>query len=305
MSEAQEQEPRPDHALLFACHDSDYVLPRLAALSAAEIPYDLARGEDGWEVRVSLAQLAAAQGELSAYDAINRGWPPRAEVAPVPAASVSGLLASFGAGLALLLCYRHTGSFSVAHGPFAGGCADSAAIRAGEWWRSVTALTLHADISHVLGNVVCAVFFGQGVCSIVGAGLGWALILLTGISGNLVTAWMLGPGHISVGASTATFGALGILSALQVAHNLRRHGRWRGVWDRTWIPLGAGVALLALLGVGPRADLTGHFCGFFSGVLLGACCYRLIGRPPGRVWQAALMCAVCACPVVCWQLALR
>ena len=39
------------------------------------------------------------------------------------------------------------------------GALDAERVRAGEWWRAVTSLWLHADAMHVFGNAVAAVVF--------------------------------------------------------------------------------------------------------------------------------------------------
>ena len=43
---------------------------------------------------------------------------------------------------------------------FVAGRVDGELIRQGEVWRLFTALTLHADVKHLLGNIVFGVFFG-------------------------------------------------------------------------------------------------------------------------------------------------
>ena len=99
---------------------------------------------------------------------------------------------------------------------------------------------------------------------------------------------------ISVGASTAVFGALGAVAALQARDPEQRR--------RAWAPLGAGVALLAFLGTGKRADFAGHFCGFLAGVLLG---FLPLPRWRNRPAQAALAIAALAVPMAAWYRALR
>jgi membrane associated rhomboid family serine protease len=78
-------------------------------------------------------------------------------------------------------------------------------VMAGEWWRAVTALTLHADAPHVGGNAVAIGVLMTAVCWHLGPGLGAWLLLLAGAAGNLLTAAVHGGGHSSVGASTAVF----------------------------------------------------------------------------------------------------
>jgi len=69
--------------------------------------------------------------------------------------------------------------------------------------------------------------------------------------------------------------------------------------DLYWIPLGAGLALLAFLGTSKRADLAGHLCGFAAGVVLGAS-ISLLPRVRSIPAQAALAVAALACVAVAW-----
>src|SRR5437016_9452621 len=90
---------------------------------------------------------------------------------------------------------------------FARGSAATDRIVAGEWWRTVTALTLHADASHLLGNAAASVVLVGAVSRELGPGLGLWLVLLAGAGGNALTAVAHSAHHASVGASTAIFGA--------------------------------------------------------------------------------------------------
>ncbi len=145
----------------------------------------------------------------------------------------------------------------------------------GEWWRPFTALFLHADVAHVLGNALSGTLFGTWVCRSLGPLRGWALILLAGALGNFCNGVAHhGEEFRSLGASTAVFGALGALTG----HGLR-HVAWsrtaagfRSYGVRRLVPLLAGLALLGMTGAGetPRTDVAGHFFGFSAGVVLGA-----------------------------------
>lgn len=140
-----------------------------------------------------------------------------------------------------------------------------------EWWRAVTALTLHGDSVHLASNLVGGMGFGYLVCRIYGAGLGWLLILLSGCIGNAINAWVYYPSvHYSIGASTAVFGALGLLTGSAVVR-LRGAGASGSSWLPQWcVALFAGLTLLSLLGLGDeRVDVGAHFCGFFVGLLCG------------------------------------
>jgi rhomboid protease GluP len=53
-------------------------------------------------------------------------------------------------------------------------------------------------------------------CDQLGPGVGLWLVLLAGTAGNALTAVAYGTQHNSVGASTAMFGAIGILAATRI-----------------------------------------------------------------------------------------
>ena len=165
---------------------------------------------------------------------------------------------------------------------FARGAAHGERLLSGEYWRAVTSLTLHADAAHALANAVAAALFVPGVFRVFGPGLGSALVLLAGAGGNLLNAFLQGAGHASVGASTAVFGAVGLLGGSGLARRQLGGGRGR----RAWAPFAAGVGLLAMLGTGgERTDFWAHGFGFAVGAALGLLSSRRLHDPPGRVLQ--------------------
>lgn len=140
-----------------------------------------------------------------------------------------------------------------------------------EWWRPFTALFLHADPPHLIGNLLSGMLFGTLVARSIGPLRGWALILLSGTLGNAITSFLTWPeSFTSLGASTAVFGALGILSGLGFTSMLRH--RFRMPWAKTAAPVIAGVILLGWLGGGSpggNTDVLGHIFGFTSGLASG------------------------------------
>jgi rhomboid protease GluP len=156
------------------------------------------------------------------------------------------------------------------------GRADATAIiRQGEWWRCVTALFLHADSAHLVANILSGAGFGLILAKLYGGPLAWALILITGAMGTALTAGIYFPAdHFSIGASTAVFAALGLLTSAGVVMSLRAGKSGLGL--PSWLlPLLAGLTLLGFLGVGDggdlmrRIDLVAHLSGFVVGFLLG------------------------------------
>lgn len=140
-----------------------------------------------------------------------------------------------------------------------------------EWWRPFTALFLHADVPHLMGNLLSGLFFGTLVARLIGAWRGWALILACGTLGNAITSALTWPEEFtSIGASTAVFGALGILSGLGFSAMLR--ARLHLPWARIAAPVLAGVVLLGWFGGGSangNTDVLGHVFGFGSGLAEG------------------------------------
>ena len=203
--------------------------------------------------------------------------------------------------LALVLAYVATGPRAEQSHFLVAGSADSERILSGEPWRAVTALTLHADPSHLVANVTAGALLATAVCRTVGGGLGAALIVAAGAGGNALNALLQGPPHVSIGASTAVLGAVGLLSGLAFART-RRTLRRRG---RAWLPLAAGLALLGMLGSDPRTDLGAHLCGFVVGVALGAIAGWAMASGPGRGVQRTLAVATAVAVAASWWLALR
>ena len=118
-------------------------------------------------------------------------------------------LGALGRGSGAFISFWWTGIRDIdTRGLFAAGQADAERILSGAWWRVITALTLHAHWGHLFGNAVAMLVFGGAVCRWLGGGVGIGLIFATGVLGNLATAIYHGDAHFSVGASTATFGAL-------------------------------------------------------------------------------------------------
>ena len=248
--------------------------------------------EDGrWVVYVPSEQVDQATAALTAYD----GDRERVDEEAEPPQSLAGIVLS----LVIVTIYALSGPRARWSEAFRAGSAVAERIVAGEWWRAVTALTLHADAAHILGNAFIGLVFTTAVCRLLGPGLGTALILGTGVVGNLLAAVVRRTASSSVGASTAIFGAVGILCGRAVVRAARR----RAIGRRPWVPLAAGLALLALLGTSERADLLAHATGFFVGLPLGAMTAET--RRPGWQVQAALAGGSALIVIGSWVLALR
>lgn len=273
-------------------------------LDSRFIPCSIEPDGAGWQLLVPSELLDSASSELKLYEEKNRFWPPPLPVTrkmfenTLPTVSVLILLATFHNLTLLGLSTPERGFIDLAEI----GTAHAEKILGGEWWRLVTALTLHADVTHILGNLTIGGILIILLCRELGSGLAWSLLLGTGILGNLLNALMQSPTHRSVGASTALFGAVGLMaaiSAVRYRHHLKRH------W---FIPVAAGLALLAILGTeGKQTDLGAHLFGFGFGTVIGLFTEHLTGKlgPPGRLLNALLGLVSAGVVLLSWWAALE
>lgn len=236
-------------------------------LTARSVPHSLRRSGTGWTIQVPRRRADEAAREIVSFLNENReeALAPPAAGAP---SNVAATLWTLGV-VAVFLAYLGSDSWifgqRIRWDRLGGG--DSAAMLSGEWWRAATALTLHADPPHLIGNLVTGGLFLLLLCRETGVGLGFFLCLAAGICGNWLKVELQGPGVYFIGSSTAVFGALGALGGLRSVRGFSGMS-----WKRT-LPAGAGLMLLAMLGSGEegeRIDLVGHLCGFAAGLVLGA-----------------------------------
>jgi membrane associated rhomboid family serine protease len=277
--------------------------PRLAeewelVLLAQHLSPNLRRTPDGIALCVAQAELSRALAGLAAYERENQ----RKALERIEPMASGSCFAGVAVASLLLGFYFATVQWLPTMSWFERGSADAQRILEGELWRTVTALTLHADIGHALSNAVVVGLFFSALSSMVGAGLGAALILLAGAGGNLANAFLHGSPHDSVGASTAVFGAVGLLASLGLIRRRRQPFSRR----RAWLPVAAALALLGMLGSGgQRVDIWAHLFGLLVGALLGVIVARFALAAPG--WRTQRVCgaAAVAAVIFCWTLAWR
>jgi len=266
-------------------------------LAAAGIPHRIEPADAGWALVVPDAEVVRGQRALRVYDEENRRQhdttPP--EGGPGRTAWTVGL----AAGTLLLGFFAVTGPPAVGSRWFTRGAAASGPMLNGEPWRAVTALTLHVDLVHAVGNAIAIGLLLPPIAERLGPGGGVGLVLLAGAGANLLAAAMQSPQHVAAGASTAAFGAIGILAGLRV----RARSGAGGLGRRWWIVPVATLLLLAMLGTGRNVDVLGHALGLLSGAALAL----VAGLSPRRLAtsvQWALLAAAALGVVGCWGLAL-
>lgn len=268
------------------------------------IAYWMIPVEQGYEVQVEadVAQEVIHQLERSRKE--NRFWPRNYEdfignSEGSQKASVLGYAVFFAVLVVTFLAQMQWGEGLVE----AGSLNVRVITENHQWWRLLTALTLHADVPHLLGNLGLGSFFALFVLQRFGNRLGWSLILWAGVFGNLLNVWVHGEETFSaIGASTAVFGAVGITSGGALFQLIRtrsaRHAR------DMMIPVFVALMMLAWWGSsGQNTDIIGHLMGLMCGILLGCAGVPLFARLP--LWTRAVVAILSASAVgLAWVFAL-
>jgi membrane associated rhomboid family serine protease len=263
-------------------------------LTAAGIAHAIAGHDDGWSVLVFVDDADRAHAALAAYDRENTDRIPPAEAAPYP------WMSGVAVAALLLVVFSFTGPPAAGSRWFERGAAVSARIITDEPWRAVTALTLHATTVHVLGNAAATAVLLPPLVQRLGLGVALCVLLLSGVTGNLLSALVHDPRHTAIGASTATFGAIGALAALRLVR-----GPTADAPRRRWVVPAAAVLLLVMLGTAPESDVVAHALGLAAGGAFGLAAGAAVYRPPRAAMQSALTGAAVLAVAGAWTLAMR
>ncbi|MDQ7835776.1 MAG: rhomboid family intramembrane serine protease [Humidesulfovibrio sp.] len=265
-------------------------------LRARRVPHRVRPMPGGYTVQVPARFLRQAVDEITLYHHENVSPHPDIPLAPVQERSRP----TVGAMLALCAFFVLTHRPMPTFGSYpqywqSVGAGDATLLLGGQWWRMFTALTLHADPAHVASNAVIGGVFLILLSRRVGSGAAWFLAILAGGLGNVLNVLAQGPAHLSVGFSTAVFGAAGVLAGLKAVSGEGALSQPRGEFQagaRGWLlPVAAGLALLASLGTaGENTDIGAHFFGLLAGGLLGLPVGRWAARRgyPNETWGERL-----------------
>ncbi|MBW2658668.1 MAG: rhomboid family intramembrane serine protease [Deltaproteobacteria bacterium] len=270
-------------------------------LSAVDIPYRINAGDDNtFEFVVPASLKERALYEIASYEQENRDWPPPPPAAPAFAPSFKAM--SFLVIGSLIFIFSLSGDWHPESVYFQRGAGDSSAILlGGEYYRLITALMLHADIVHLMGNCFLGGFLLHFYFKLTGNGLGLFAMLLTATIANFINVLVHGQGHHFVGFSTAVFSVIGILCTLGYI-------RSRSIINlHLFMPIMAGVALLAMLGSGgERTDIGAHFFGLAVGLAGGLILRSRKAKTirDSTAIQIILGTAACSAAWISWSMAL-
>jgi membrane associated rhomboid family serine protease len=246
---------------------------RALVLASVRIPYQLIDDGLSCALVVPAEYSARAVEELRLYEDENPPVQTKVRKRIVYQDAVPGVVA-----YVLVICIvAWLAGYSIfGSNWFVAGRVDGTLIRDGEWWRTITALTLHSGVRHLLGNLVFGVFFGIFARRILGSGVAWLAVVIAAALGNVANTLLLDSTHRSIGASTAVFATLGLLAGYVWRGQLMAQDRW----STRFGPIVGGLALLMFTGTGDEntdigAHLLGFICGFAMGMLL-----TMIGKMP-------------------------
>lgn len=246
-------------------------------------------------LEVAAAQCGAALRVLKQYHVENRGWGMRREL---PVVHLSFNWACLGWAAIMILIHSLAtlpGSRMVAAGVLA-----TSVLTAHEWWRLLTAMTLHNDPGHLASNLVTGILL-LGL-SMARYGVGWGLLgpWLAGALANLSALFIYGAGYQSLGASGMVLAALGILTVAGMSEALRQRPGWKPMLAT----LSAGLMLFVLTGSNPASDLVVHLGGFGFGLAVGGVLEFLLVAHRGNRLQSLALTACLASAALAWLLAL-
>jgi len=286
-------------SIVFTHHSNLACVERQFVLQSRGIASQIIENEDGFVLVVDSQFHSQALAEMNSYvdeNIINSPKPANTE--PTPLEFIPALL---GYAWTLIFVSIVAGFSLFGADWYVQGRVDASEIYSGQWWRLVTALSLHANGQHLLSNMGFGLLFLYYIGRYLGYGLSLLTVLMTGIAGNAINVYMHGSTHHSIGASTAVFGALGLLSA----YVWKQKYFSQASWSKRLGPIFGGIALLAFTGTGgENTDIGAHLWGFASGLMIGWFCAQFYGTvrldSKAQKYYAALALALI---LISWSLA--
>lgn len=144
-------------------------------------------------------------------------------------------------------------------------------VHQGQYWRLLSGTFLHANLIHLLFNMLVLFDVGPAVEEMYGQARFLTLYLLAGICGSLASYWWNFPFTFMVGASGALFGLIGVMVAYGYRHRTALAQQIKTMYVR-WAIYGLVFGFLM-----PGVDNAAHVGGLIGGVAFG---YAVSDMPP-------------------------
>lgn len=222
------------------------------------IEHRLVRSEEGpFQIFIVPEMESAAKTQLELYHKEN---PPKEENPPIPLSfSLQPLWVLLAPILVTLL--QFTDKINL----HSEGVSDAAKVLKGEWWRSLTAQTLHGDARHLASNLLCGYIVMNMITFRIPLLRLVPFIAVATAVANLCVSATVQTDFRSLGFSTFVFAAIGCLSVIEFRLMPKEsHGMLR-----RFAPLCGAASLAVFLGLGENADILGHAYGFVAGLFCG------------------------------------
>ena len=258
-----EQEPpafeEPEESARIATGTYRHIRDYSLVLLSQGIVHRFLRSEEGpFEIFVVPEVEARAREQLELYSKEN---PPKEENPPLPLSlSIQPAWVLLVPVVCTLLDF---GNF-VERMHYA-GLSDASKILRGEWWRTITALTLHGDARHIASNLLS----GYIVLNLMSYRIPLArmapFLAVASAVANFFVALTVQSDYRALGFSTFVFATIGALAVIEFRLMPKEtHGMLR-----RFAPLCGAASLAVFLGLGENADILGHAYGFIAGAVCG------------------------------------
>ena len=222
------------------------------------IEHRLLRSEEGpFQIYIVPEFETAARQQLDLY---HRENPPKEENPPIPLSfSLQPLWVLLAPVIFTLIDFSDKLNL---HGP---GVSDAAKVMKGEWWRSLTAQTLHGDMRHLASNLLCGYIVMNMITFRIPLLRLAPFIAAAAAIANICVSATVQTDFRSLGFSSFVFAAIGCLAVIEFRLMPREsHGMLR-----RFAPLCGAASLAVFLGLGENADILGHAYGFVAGLFCG------------------------------------
>jgi len=140
----------------------------------------------------------------------------------------------------------------------------------GEYWQLLTSIFVHVDISHIALNMLFLIIFGLRAEELFTTEEYFAVYMLSGLAGSLLTLFLMAPTTLSAGASGAIFGMYGAGIIYM-----------RKTFGQSIAGALMYAFLLLMLSTGAGVNIIAHFGGLAAGLIIG---YALAKSRRDMLW---------------------
>jgi rhomboid protease GluP len=140
----------------------------------------------------------------------------------------------------------------------------------GQYWQLLTSIFVHVDIMHIGLNMLFLTIFGLRAEELFTTEEYLTAYMLSGLSGSLLTLFLMSPYTLSAGASGAIFGMYGA-SLIYM----------RKTFGQSIVGALMYAFLLLILSTGAGVNIVAHFGGLATGLIIG---YALAKSRGNMIW---------------------